>query len=392
VTRRSVAILVDQFPELTETFVAAEARALVGLGWDVQVEAGRRAERPDPALAGGLAVRYATDDARHAALRALVSLAARHPLRCLADLVLRLGWRRGEHVPALRRLAPIAARVRGAGAVHLHAHFAAGAALSALRIGRLLAVPYSVTAHGYDIYLAPRNLGAKLDAAAFATSGSEYTVRHLRRLTATPVHKIVMAVDAECFRRTRPAPGAGRVVAVGRLVAKKGFGDLVEAMAAVPPPATLTIVGDGPLRDALAARAVAHGVADRVAFAGARPHAEVRDRLDDADLLVMPCVVASDGDRDSMPVVVKEALAMEVPVVATDEVGLPEVVRPEWGRLVPPSDPPALAGAIAELLALPAEERAAMGAAGRSFVQREADLATETARLAALIEAAAGRS
>ena len=104
-----------------------------------------------------------------------------------------------------------------------------------------------------------------------------------------------------------------------------------------------------------------------------------------ADVLAAPSVVAADGDRDTMPVVVKEALAMEVPVVASDEVGLPEVVRPEWGRLVPPGDADALAAAIDELLALPAEGRLAMGRAGREFVTEHCNVATETARLAAWI-------
>jgi colanic acid/amylovoran biosynthesis glycosyltransferase len=96
-------------------------------------------------------------------------------------------------------------------------------------------------------------------------------------------------------------------------------------------------------------------------------------------------VIASDGDRDSMPVVVKEALAMEAPVVASDEVGLPELVSEEWGRLVPPGDPEALASAIDELLSLPAEERIRMGRAGREWVLSACSLDRETARLAALI-------
>jgi colanic acid/amylovoran biosynthesis glycosyltransferase len=99
----------------------------------------------------------------------------------------------------------------------------------------------------------------------------------------------------------------------------------------------------------------------------------------------MPCVVAPDGDRDSMPVVVKEAMAMELMVVATDEVGLPECVRAPWGRLVPPGDPDALRAALEEVLALPVEERAAAGAAGRAWVLEHADVQRETARLAALI-------
>jgi glycosyltransferase involved in cell wall biosynthesis len=122
-----------------------------------------------------------------------------------------------------------------------------------------------------------------------------------------------------------------------------------------------------------------------VRFAGAVEPDAVRDLLEQADVLAMPCVVAADGDRDSMPVVVKEALALELPVVATDEVGLPELVAPPWGRLVPPHDPEALAAALDEMLACSAAERAAAGRAGRAHVIEHCNVDHETARLAALL-------
>jgi glycosyltransferase involved in cell wall biosynthesis len=96
--------------------------------------------------------------------------------------------------------------------------------------------------------------------------------------------------------------------------------------------------------------------------------------------------VAADGDRDAMPVVVKEALAMEVPVVGSDEVGMPEVVQGDWGRLVPPRDAGALAEAIRELLELPGEQRAEMGRRGREFVVRNFSVRGEAQKLQGLIE------
>jgi colanic acid/amylovoran biosynthesis glycosyltransferase len=104
----------------------------------------------------------------------------------------------------------------------------------------------------------------------------------------------------------------------------------------------------------------------------------------------MPCVVAADNDRDSMPVVVKEAMAMELPVVATNEVGLPELVDASCGRLVPPHDPAALARALDELLELPVEKRAALGRAGRARVVERCDVETETGKLVQLVLDARG--
>jgi glycosyltransferase involved in cell wall biosynthesis len=110
--------------------------------------------------------------------------------------------------------------------------------------------------------------------------------------------------------------------------------------------------------------------------------------MQDADVLAMPCVVAHDGDRDSMPVVVKEAMALELLVVASDEVGLPECVKPPWGFLAPPGEAAALAGQLRAALALGLSARAAAGAAGRAWVVAHADVDAETAAMAAFIELA----
>jgi colanic acid/amylovoran biosynthesis glycosyltransferase len=392
-------LMVDQFPALSETFVAAEAHALVARGKRLRIESGRRASEPNEAAAQGLEVRYLEDDPRARKLADFVWLVARHPAGSLADLIARRRWRREEPVRPLRSLAPMARRAARSGVRHVHAHFAAAAALDALRLSRLRGTSWSVTAHAYDIFQAPRNLAEKLESADFATTGCDYNVEHLRGLVgpeaAVRIHRIVMGVDGERFRRESAERADGRaVIAVGRLVEKKGFEHLLEAAARMGGRIErLTIVGEGPLRARLERQIAALGLEGTAELAGARKPDEVRALLERHDVLAMPSVVAPDGDRDSMPVVVKEALAMELPVVASDEVGLPEVVRPEWGRLVPPANPGALAEAIDELLSLSADERARMGAAGREFVLRECDVNRETERLDRLLEKAmAGRS
>ena len=183
------------------------------------------------------------------------------------------------------------------------------------------------------------------------------------------------------------------MVAIGRYVEKKGFGDLIRAariLADGPDPVRVVIAGDGPLRPRFEALVSELGLDGVVELPTAPGSDAVRELLEGADLLAMPCVVAADGDRDSMPVAVKEAMAMEVPVVASDEVGLPGFVREEWGSLVAPGDPEALAAAIAELLSRSREERMRMGAAGRDFAVRELNSAIETKRLAGWIEETVG--
>jgi colanic acid/amylovoran biosynthesis glycosyltransferase len=232
----------------------------------------------------------------------------------------------------------------------------------------------------------------KHEHAAFAVTACDYSARYLReRHGVSGAQPLVVGVDPDAFIRHTPHPDGRTVIAVARLVEKKGIGVLIEAAGLLQQRAPLErvwIVGRGPLEQSLRARVRELGLEGVVDFLGSRSPAEVRDLLERADLLAAPCVVAADGDRDTMPVVVKEALAMELPVVASDEVGLPEVVRPEWGRLGPPGDAAALAQAIEELLALPAEGRAAMGRAGRAFVVEHCSLRLETERLASLIAGA----
>ena len=376
-----IVFVLDQWPELSETFVVNELQALRRLGHEVRVEAARPAPHPNPEAPQDVDVRLLGPGG----WGDLAWLAARRPAAVLADLARRPRRRREEWVRPLRALAGPARRAIKRGDEHLHAHFAAGAALDALRIARLTGLPYSVTAHAYDIFAMPRNLREKLESAALVFSGCDYNVVRLRELApGADVHEVVMGVDAGAFRRQRPLPGGRSVLAVGRLVEKKGFDVLVDAAAQVAD-VRVQILGDGPLRAELERQIAATGAP--VQLLGGGPPAHVLALMEEADVLAMPCVVARDGDRDSMPVVVKEAMAMEVLVVASDEVGLPECVLAPWGFLAAPGDAAALADALRAALALAPQERAAAGAAARAWVGEHASVDAETARMAALIEA-----
>jgi glycosyltransferase involved in cell wall biosynthesis len=380
-----VTVVADQFPELSETFIANEVAALRDLGHDARVEAGRHAGSPNPAAADlGVPVAYAGDDTRGDRVRALAWLVARHPLRSGRDVLSQRRWRRDEGVRRLRTLAPAARRAARAGTQHLHAHFAAGAALDAMRIAALLGRPYSVMTHGYDVFQLPANLREKHERAAFAATACDYSARWLREHHEVKARTLVVGVDPGAFRRSTPYPGGRTVVAVARLVEKKGLRFLVDAAARVQVDRVL-IAGDGPLRGELQAQVDELALGGVVDLLGEQTPDQVRALLERADVLAVPCVIAANGDRDTMPVVAKEALAMGVPVVASDAVGLPEVVRPEWGRLVAPGDPRALAEALDEVLSLPPGERAAMGRAGREFVAEHCNVRTETAKLAGWI-------
>ena len=382
-----LALMTDRYPVVSETFVVNEVEELRRQGHDVRVGATSRPEPGDEHA--GHAAAYLDEDSRREKLAGLGGLLLRNPGGVARDFASRRRWQREEPVRRLRGLAARAARLRRAGVSHIHVHFAAEAALDAMRLASLLKIPYSLTAHAYDIFESPANLREKIERAIFVTTGCEYNRRYLRGQVdadvAERIHVMVMGVDPEAFRRRSPYPGGRHVMAVGRLVEKKGFAYLIEAIAELEkdaPVDRLTIVGEGALRGELESAVQRLGLEERVSLPGALSPIEVGELLESADLLVMPAVVARNGDRDSMPVVVKEAMSMEIPVIATDEVGLPELVDDEVGRLVPPRDAPGLADAITEVLDLSSAERQDLGRRGRERVVQRCDLRRETARLA----------
>ncbi|HEX6116155.1 MAG TPA: glycosyltransferase, partial [Solirubrobacterales bacterium] len=393
-----VVVATDYFPVLTEQFVTRDIAALAAAGRRVRVEAVARPERPLEGGARGIEANWLEDEGTLDRVVALAWLAARHPLRAAGDLRERRRFDADERMP-LRALAPAARRLARGGDTHVHVHFAAMAAANALRVGRIIGVPVSITPHAHEVYAEPRSVPEKLGRASFVTTVCAYNVDRLRALAppgaSDRIHDVPIGIDPGRIGREGPPPDGRTVLAVGRLVEQKGFRHLIEAAAELErsqPLDRVVIAGGGPLEDELAALAAELGVAERVELAGPLEPAAVRELMAVADVFAMPSVIAADGNRDAVPVVVLEALAMELPVVASDEVGLPEVVRPGWGRLVPPGDPRALAAALAELLALAPERRAEMGAAGRDFIAAERDLRRQTARLIELIDAAGARA
>lgn len=378
-----VAYVAGTYPALSETFVTGELAELSRRGVATVVFAVVRGEGP---LDGAPPATYVVELSKPAQVASLVALAARHPLRT-ARALLDSERRWGGSPRDMAALAPMARAMRGFD--HVHAHFAGQPTDVAARLSELTGVPFSFTAHAHDVFVEWERMPQKLNSARFAVTVCEYNRDYIaNRLPGARLDLVICGVDTERFERSRPYDPNGPVVAVGRLVEQKGFEYLVRAAASasgrIP---EVLIVGDGPLRGEL--DALVRDLDAPVRLVGARSHEEVRELYESASMAVLPCVVAADGSRDSMPVSLKEAMALELPVVGTEEVGLPELIALDRGRLVPPRDADALAGALAELAALSADERVVLGRAGRAFVVRHCNLRTETAKLLDLFATAA---
>jgi len=188
--------------------------------------------------------------------------------------------------------------------------------------------------------------------------------------------------------RFRPDPSVAReknlILAVGRLVEKKGFDDLIQACAILADRGLdfcCEIIGKGPLKQALSDQIAELGVGEFVKLVGARPQDQVLQAYKRATVFALPCIVGSDGNRDGLPTVLLEAMATGLPPVSTDLTGIPEIIDHNVnGLVVPPSDVAALVNGLARLLYNPAL-RKRLGTAARQKVEHEFDVRQNVAQL-----------
>lgn len=253
----------------------------------------------------------------------------------------------------------------------IHAHFANAPAAVAWFASAMTGLPYSFTTHAKDLYLTPKRvMRRRVHGARFVVSCTRYNVDYLRSFIPASEHAkirlVYHGIDVERFvadpvAASQSSSHVPTILSVGRLVPKKGFPDLIAACQFLHQEGLrfrCFIVGEGPLRDALEADIVRHGLAGVVSLKGAMTHADLIAFYREADIFALaPCIV-SNGDRDGIPNVIAEAMAIGVPVVSTAVSGIPELIQNGvTGLLVPPESPPELATALRRLLGNPEDGR-----------------------------------
>jgi glycosyltransferase involved in cell wall biosynthesis len=249
----------------------------------------------------------------------------------------------------------------GSGVVHLHAHFAHSPSSVAMFSAILSGLDFSFTAHAKDIYTSNAlQLKEKIEDARFVVTCTEYNRRHLRKIAQTgktPIHRIYHGIDISLFNnrngRRVPQPPY-RLLTIARLVPKKGLPTVYQALqrlAARGVEFQHTLIGDGEERDGILTLIQRLSLDSRCHWRGTLPHEDVLTHFDRADLFVLGCEQAPNGDRDGIPNVFIESMAMGVPVVGTTISAIPELITSEkTGILVPPKNPDAMADAILRLL------------------------------------------
>jgi len=427
-TASRVAYVLKGYPRLSEVFIISEIYRLERLGVplrlyvlkaadeEVQHDVVRRLRvRPDylrqtTSLSGTGLFRWL--GANLGQFRAaLLRTARRHPLglgRAAAQAFAQaVRARRGFLATPRKRYfkefllaVDLADRLDGSGDVRrLHAHFAHGTTTVTWLASTITGLPFSFTGHAKDIWTRDLNpaglLRRKMDAASFVVTCTEANRAHLTSFgSSTPVHVVYHGLNADyeplvaaAARRVEPA--RVRLLAVGRLVRKKGLDTFVDACAVLRDRRVdfeAVIVGEsGDHEQEVRARVAATGLGARVTFLGPLTQTGLFAQYQQASVFALPCRILEDGDRDGIPNVLMEAMACGLPVVTTGVSGITELVRDGVnGLIVEPDRPIDLADSLHRLIKDPELARH-LAERGRRTVSERFDAATAAARMASLL-------
>jgi len=403
-TGAAIAVVLKGYPRLSETFIAQELLALERRGLSLAL----------------YSLRMPTDHATHplhAEIRAPVTYLPEYLHQALRRVW--RAWRVARRLPGYP--AALAAwrrdlrrdftrnRVRRFGQAlvlaselppevgHVHAHFLHTPASVARYAATMRGLAWSCSAHAKDVWTLPEwEKREKLAASAWTTTCTACNADHLRGLAGArkDVELVYHGIDVARFPPPQRAHAdrngddpahPATILAVGRAVDKKGFDDLLRALALLPPALhwRMVHVGGGPLLPRLAFLARELGIDDRVRWLGPQAHAAVLDAYRGADAFVLPCRVGDDGDRDGLPNVLLEAQSQRVACISTCVSGIPElIVDGVTGLLVEPRAPAALAEALARLIRDPSLRRT-LADAGYERTTTEFSLQAGADRLAA---------
>jgi colanic acid/amylovoran biosynthesis glycosyltransferase len=398
----SFAYLFGQFPSFVKTFVTREAVEMVRQGMNPSLVSLRKPDDPAELAENiDLDVFYLPE---RAPLRAEVKAAlAAGKFPTKTSIAIR--WHRrsaifgkmfGKAADSHRifEAAWLAPHLRARGIHHVHAHFGGMAARTAWWLKKLFGFQYSFTGHANDIFCDtnfPVSHADLVRDAQFVVTETDYAREWVEKkypVTQGKVFRVFNGIALADFPARAVKPGPPKVISIGRLVEKKGFGDLIDAcrlLRAEGVEFTCDILGGGPMEKELQARIDRDQLGASVRLLGPKSQAEVRERLAEATIFVLACVPEKGGGSDNLPTVVMEAMACSAPVISTRLAGVPEMIQDgAEGVLVAPGAPPALAEAMGKLLRDQALA-VRLGTQGRASVEEKFSIENTTRALKYLL-------
>lgn len=398
-----VGYVLKRYPRYSETFVVNEILAHEAAGLEIEIFALRPPS--DTHFQNSISqvrarvnyIRKPSEGRKSESLNTLSPTAAsffwaelQEASKVIPNFWAKLGVAQGERASSVYQAAWLAREVRLKGISHLHAHFGTVATSVARLASHFAEIPYTFTAHAKDIFhesVEPDDMRRKLQNATSVITVSDYNLDYLRQTygeAASGVQRIYNGLDVGQLSYKSPWQRPPQIISVGRLVEKKGIPLLIEACAILANrgcPFNCQIIGTGPLEMALRKQIQQLGLQSIVEIIGPRPQNEVFEYIQNAAVFAAPYVIGTDGNRDGLPTVLLEAMALGTPCVATDVTGVPEVVRDEeTGLMVPQHDPNALAIALERLLTNPTL-RVQLATQARQLIESEFDIHRNTASM-----------
>jgi len=365
-------MILKGYPRISETFISNEILLLERLGFSIHIFSMRH-PRETFSHRSVKAIQAPVDYLPQTLLAPLpkflfynAKLAAKRPrhYRQALELAVRR-FRRTRKSATIKHLFQAGYLVNRllpkSGVTHFHAHFAHSPTSVAMFASLLSGLEFSFTAHAKDIYTSdPRQLREKIGKAKFVVTCTEYNRSHLAALAdgaSTPIHRVYHGIDISLFaggNGSAPPEPPYRILTVARMAEKKGLPTVYNALRILKDRGIHfrhVLIGDGDDRDAILGLIDQLGLTDDTEWLGTQPHDVVLEQYRRADLFVLGCRQAENGDRDGIPNVFAESMAMGVPVVATRLSAIPEIIDDgRTGLMVEPEQPEALAKAMIRLL------------------------------------------
>ncbi len=368
-----IAYLTTCFGTRSHTFIRREIRALRAMGLDIILVGIRRDDGNIAQDAADLVAEthYLYPFNRSSILRSNIKALTQSPLHYLRGLWSSLAspefgvQRRLKMLYHFLASAPTAESLRANGVTHVHAHFLNVSSSVAMFAAHHAKLPFSVTVHSAGTFRTASDVGIhqKLQAAQFLLMISAYNVEYFDAITPCrdKSHVVRCGMDLQGFDYRAPATyetgSPPKILAVGRFVEKKGFRYLIEAAQVLRNRGIefqLEIIGGGPLETELHQQVQTLGLEDTINFAGQQSTHYVRNAMAGSDIVVVPSVTSQSGEMEGLPVVIMEAMASGVFVIASAHSGIPEIVADgTTGYLTPEKDVDALALAVERVLTAP---------------------------------------
>lgn len=392
----TIVYILAQYPSCSEVFIHSEIEDLLAAGLNITLLALKRA--PQIGNKSTVAITYDAFFMSPAKLMAHLYVVYRHPQRYIRTLIAEFKIRKISWLNFLRLLRDFSSgvyffrRISQHDVKHIHAHFISWPANIARILAGLCNKKFSCTAHANDIYTTgSTELMLKLRQAAFVITCTRYNEDYLRRLTDSErmgslIH-IYHGLDLKKWTRQTPKrffkSQEVRILSIGRLVEKKGLIYLLKAILLLKKEnikVSCEIIGQGPLYEEFDRFIHDEGIVDCVRLHGAVAPAGIKAFYEEADVFILPCIIAGNGDRDGLPNVLLEALAMEIPVITTSISAITELIQDNvTGLLVMEKSPESIVKALKTLLDSP-HHRDILISNGR-YAVRSYDLSASTSYL-----------